>query len=220
MTLCRLMLSVCLALGALTGAVARRPSALSQPVQRPLACSEFPRPPYTEYARVARWLVHQTTWGEVSTTSRHLGGMAFGHVVSHADGPCDQPTGRLLFYLTSMDATAQDLQANSSASLALSEGQLAGACTGVDPEDPTCAKLSISGRLEPVPEEGQQEAQALLFPRHPHMRDWPSGHAFRVYELHISTLRLLDWYGGPHDLSPEQYFAADLLEPATAEAMA
>ncbi|KAL4431947.1 hypothetical protein ABPG77_000214 [Micractinium sp. CCAP 211/92] len=121
-----------------------------------------------------------------------------------------QATGRLLFYLTIMDATAQDLEANSTATLSLFEGQLAGACTGVDPEDPTCAKISITGRLEPVPEAGLEEAQQLLFARHPQMADWPAGHAFRIYELHMATARLLDWYGGAHDISPADYFAADL----------
>jgi hypothetical protein len=103
------------------------------------------RPQYTEYARMARWLVHQNEWGTVSTISRHLEGAPFGNALSFADGPRCRPTGRLLFYLTSMDATAQDLQHNSTASLTLCEAQLAGACQGIDPEDPTCAKLSITG---------------------------------------------------------------------------
>ena len=30
------------------------------------------------------------------------------------------------------------------------------------------------------------------------------------YELHIQQLRLLDWYGGAHAISPEDYFAVDL----------
>jgi hypothetical protein len=138
------------------------------------------RPPYTQYAKLARWLVHQLEWGTVATTSRHLHGVPFGNALSFADGPPCQPSGRLLFYLTAMDATAQDLSANSSASLTLCEAQLAGACQDVDPEDPTCAKLTLSGQLEPVPADDQEEAAALLFARHPQMRDWPAGHAFRM----------------------------------------
>ena len=136
---------------------------------------------------------------------------------------------------------AQDLARNSTASLTLHEAQLAGACRGIDPEDPTCAKLTLTGvramhcggpwwavqcgvlqareggrlaaagscvtaaciegtvhlalhtltqavacppvcagSLEPVPPEQLEEAEALLFPRHPDMRDWPEGHSFRV----------------------------------------
>jgi hypothetical protein len=32
------------------------------------------------------------------------------------------------------------------------------------------------------------------------------------YELHITTARLLDWYGGPHDITAADYFAAELAE--------
>lgn len=47
-------------------------------------------------------------------------------------------------------------------------------------QDPTCAKLSISGRMRRVPKRGLEEAERLLFARHPAMRDWPAGHQFSV----------------------------------------
>ena len=107
-----------------------------------------------------------------------------------------------------MDATAQDVEANSTATLTVCEAQLPGGCSGIDPEDPNCAKLSVTGSLEPVPAEDAPLAQQLLFSRHPAMRHWPAGHGFRVYELHPRTLRLLDYYGGAKDLTPEAYFNA------------
>jgi hypothetical protein len=74
------------------------PSAtLAAPVQQveqhlplPTSCPSYImpcRPDYTDYAGMARWLVHQNEWGVVSTTSRHLGGIAFGNALSFADGP-------------------------------------------------------------------------------------------------------------------------------------
>lgn len=168
------------------------------------------RPPHWEYAKLARWLIHANDWGVVSTTSQHLGNnIAFGNAVSYSDGPLGDSTGRLLFYLTLMDATAQDLEKNPMATLTVCEAQLPGACRGVDPEDPTCAKLSITGNLAPVPEDGIEEAKKMLFARHPDMAGWPAGHAFKIYELKPTTLRLLDYYGGPHDISPEDYFRAN-----------
>ena len=122
------------------------------PVHLPRRC----RPDHAEHGLLARWLVHESLWGVVSTTSAHLGGVAFGNVLSLSDGPPCEPTGRLLFYLTAMDATAQDLQqrgGGSNASLTLSEAALvqrpgeARPCAGVDAEDPTCAKLTLSGAL-------------------------------------------------------------------------
>jgi hypothetical protein len=42
------------------------------------------------------------------------------------------------------------------------------------------AHTGAAGRLEPVPDEQLEEAQQLLFSRHPAMRDWPAGHAFQM----------------------------------------
>jgi hypothetical protein len=65
---------------------------------------------------MARWLVHRNDWGTLSTISRHLStkhnAVPYGNVVSYSDGPPDNSTGRLLFYLTKMDATAFDLEAS------------------------------------------------------------------------------------------------------------
>lgn len=44
-----------------------------------------------------------------------------------------------------MDATAADLARSDNASLAICEAQLPGACGGLDPEEPTCAKVTLSG---------------------------------------------------------------------------
>lgn len=109
-----------------------------------------------------------------------------------------------------MDATAQDLAASAAATLTICEAALPGGCVGVDPEDPTCAKLALSGELRPVEGAGLEEARALLFARHPQMRGWPAGHAFRVYELELVALRLLDWYGGARDIAPADFLAARL----------
>ena len=44
----------------------------------------------------------------------------------------------------------------------------------------------------------------------PHPRPAALSCFVRSYELHIATVRLLDYYGGPHDITPEAYFAAKL----------
>lgn len=38
------------------------------------------RPKFNDYAEMARWLVHQNTWGVVSTSSVQLQGVPFGYV--------------------------------------------------------------------------------------------------------------------------------------------
>ena len=77
-------------------------------------------------------------------------------------------------------------------------------------QDPTCAKVSISGRMAEVPEGDINKARELLFSRHPQMEGWPKGHNFRIYELQTDAIRLLDFYGGAADVSSKDYLAAQL----------
>ncbi|KAK9790117.1 hypothetical protein WJX73_002745 [Symbiochloris irregularis] len=173
-----------------------------------------PRPPHVETARMTRWLVHANDWGTLSTISVKHHGVPFGNTASYSDGAMSHSTGRLLFYLTLMDATAQDAAANPNVTLSIAEAQLPGSCGTTDPEDPTCAKVSITGQLKPV-EAGEKlkEAKEILFQRHPQMAKWPVGHHFTVYELHIEYIQLLDYYGGAIDVPVPEYFAAELSTP-------
>lgn len=141
-------------------------------------------------------------------------------------------TGRPLFYLTAFDASAQDVAENANATLTVCEMQVPGACDAdpqawtrapssawtlhkprvrltswAVPQDPTCAKVSLTGKLLRVPAEGQQAAARAMFSRHPEMRGWPASHRFSLYELHVEAVRLLDSFGGAKDVSPGDYYA-------------
>ena len=50
--------------------------------------------------------------------------------------------------------------------------------TLVPAQDPTCAKVSITGRMLPVPSSELPLAEQMLFSRHPVMRTWPDDHSF------------------------------------------
>jgi hypothetical protein len=62
---------------------------------------------------LARWLVHRATYGILATTSVHLKGMAFGNVISFADGTVenktvgtvDNSTGNLYFFTSPLDTS-------------------------------------------------------------------------------------------------------------------
>ncbi|GIL45668.1 hypothetical protein Vafri_2870 [Volvox africanus] len=181
----------------------------------------FPRPPYEQRAIMARWLVHETSWGVLSTLDRDTG-EPVGGVVSHSDGTRSSPSGRLYFYITPMDELTQNILAHPRCSYTISEQQRRGSsadnpavgdsagqpCGGLDPEDPACARASLLGRLEPVAEEDLQEAQVAMFSRHPRMADWPADHLFEFFELRVEEVHLLDWYGGMAIISGEDYYAA------------
>ena len=85
-------------------------------------------------------------------------------------------------------------------------------------QDPTCAKVSISGRMGLLSGEGLRAARELLFSRHPDMRGWPKGHKFMVYELRVNNIRRLDFYGGAAEISRPDYFAAKLSRNDLSEA--
>eukprot|EP00879_Flechtneria_rotunda_P021972 GHRR01023172.1.p1 GENE.GHRR01023172.1~~GHRR01023172.1.p1 ORF type:complete len:224 (+),score=68.71 GHRR01023172.1:185-856(+) len=170
-------------------------------------------PQHTEHAKLARWLVHLNSWGSLSTTSPQA--TAGGGTVSYADGAEDNASGRLFFYLTPMDETAQHIQEHPTCAFIISEAQmLPSGCDHRDPEDPTCARITILGRMEQIESQtDKQAATAALFSRHPVMQGWPDDHGFQFYELHVQEIHILDWYGGMHILPADEYFAAGL-EPA------
>lgn len=170
-------------------------------------CEPGVRPPATEPALVARWLAASTSWGVVATTSPKRGGAAWGNVQSVADN-C---TGIPYFYLSPLDETARDIALEPRASLTLAEASIAGRCVRTDPEDPTCAKLSLHGRIVEAPD--QKAALAILLERHPSMRGWPVDHGFRAFKMEISDVFALSDYGGAHPISVADYLAK-VLKPA------
>eukprot|EP00746_Dinoflagellata_sp_MGD_P019683 gnl/MRDRNA2_/MRDRNA2_145766_c0_seq1.p1 gnl/MRDRNA2_/MRDRNA2_145766_c0~~gnl/MRDRNA2_/MRDRNA2_145766_c0_seq1.p1 ORF type:complete len:300 (+),score=37.77 gnl/MRDRNA2_/MRDRNA2_145766_c0_seq1:50-901(+) len=50
--------------------------------------------------------------------------------------------------------------------------------------------------------------KAALFKRHPQMETWPTSHNFTVYELVISDIWMIDFYGGGASITPKMYYAA------------
>ncbi|KAL5974277.1 hypothetical protein ACLOJK_030941 [Asimina triloba] len=104
-----------------------------------------PKPPPAAVAATARWLVSQSTWGVLSTISSELGGAPFGNVVSFSDGLPGDGRGIPYFYLTPLDPTARNAMKDVRSSFTLSEFPL-GTCGKKDPENPTCSKLTLTGK--------------------------------------------------------------------------
>jgi hypothetical protein len=68
------------------------------------------------------------------------------NVASFSDGPVGSSGGTPFFYLSKMDPTPNDIDSDPRCSLSLSEAPL-GSCGGVDTENPTCARLTLSGKV-------------------------------------------------------------------------
>ena len=72
-------------------------------------------PDHTEYAKMARYIVHNMEWTSMGTISTvpTISGFPMVNVIAFADSSKDAPsTGVIYFYLTMLDYTAQDLAKN------------------------------------------------------------------------------------------------------------
>lgn len=214
--------------GALTALAART----ARDGTRNVLMSSPPRPDHSDYAKMARWLVHMNLWGVIGTNRHSPSGESntaaaavapFTNVVDLSDGPMCHSSGRLLFYLTSLDETAKDASFDPNVSFTVAEaaivresssssngGQQVIGCGTTDDEDPTCAKLTITGKLLPVPKKEANHVINMIAERHPAIKTWPANHDFVPYELHIESLGLLDFYGGMHQVDVQSYFDVNL----------
>ncbi|KAG8637974.1 protein CREG1 [Manihot esculenta] len=162
-------------------------------------------------AATARWLVSQNSWGVLNTISMDLGGAPFGNVVSFSDGLPNESSGIPYFYLTTLDPTARNALKDQRSSLTISEYSI-GTCGKKDPENPSCAKITLTGKLKLLEGDSKEIefARNALFTKHPEMEGWPKGHNFQFFKLEIEDIFLIDWFGGPKPLTLDQYFHTEL----------
>lgn len=180
------------------------------------------RPPWEDKTRFARWLLHYSSWGVVSTESLKMDGRAYGSVLSYSDGVgMDNSTGTPYLYITQWDESGQDLAANPNATLAVTEEAISSTtgdktCSEFDPEDPNCAKLTIVGQCVRVTGGNAiEQAKEILFSRHPQMKLWPANHGFQPFKFEMTDVVLLDFYGGATHIDPKTFLAASPWKPST-----
>ncbi|CAH0486147.1 unnamed protein product [Peronospora farinosa] len=164
-------------------------------------------------AQHARQLVHNNVWATLSTISVQFNGVPYGSTVSYSDGiaySMANSTGEIFFYITPMDATGADLSVNSTASVAITMAQEGEDACKMDVEDPTCWKLTLTGKVVPVSGQQRYDAEKVLFSKHPQMETWPKKHGFRPYLLEIENIILLDFYGGAKHVLVQEYYSIKL----------
>lgn len=169
-------------------------------------------PPHTEYAKMARYVVHNSDWTAMGTISslKDLQGFPMVNVISIADSPRGgNSTGNIYFYLTMLDFTGQDLENNNRLTMLLSMDQNQ-YCTNknIDPMEPTCARIMLSGRIvKPDNTTDDYEfGKRSMISRHPAAIHWLEAHDFYLCRLVIEKVTVLDWYGGPHFVSIQDYY--------------
>ncbi|XP_013117035.1 protein CREG1-like [Stomoxys calcitrans] len=170
----------------------------------------------TDHAMVARRLVHQTNWAAISTISTHrkLKDYPMVQILSINDYDAKkQSTGRIQFLLTNLDFTGKDVKQNNKVSLLFNDEQLLHCSEqNLDPMEPTCARTIISGEVKRMDENQKdyQEALASFVARHPASQKWLDKHNFYLCELEITNIFVLDFYGGAHNIKPDDYYKVEL----------
>lgn len=183
-----------------------------------LASALHPRPEYdgssNNTASFARWLVHESDYGVVSTL--HDGPVPFGNIISIADGEgSEHSTGVIYTYIPSLDVTYQDLAKNPNVTITFSEQALnngtSGGCLNTTAENPPCGRVTISGQLTKVPKEKETEALKYLFATHPIMKEWSIAHVFEPFWMDPESTMdffVINMFGGAIPFTKEEYFAA------------
>lgn len=99
-----------------------------------------------DHAAHARWLIHQADYGVATAHSTLKEGFPFGNVLSMSDGPDDDATGRIIFYVATMSQFAKDVAKDDRLSLTVSQEQAEGGtgCRLFDPEWPMCARVCLT----------------------------------------------------------------------------
>uniref|UniRef100_A0A7R9ZQP8 CREG-like beta-barrel domain-containing protein n=1 Tax=Craspedostauros australis TaxID=1486917 RepID=A0A7R9ZQP8_9STRA len=163
-------------------------------------------------AEEARWLVGEGVWG--TATAAAAGDALDTSVLSY--GVTDE--GRVYLYLMGEDSNDMEFALTiSEAALPPTKNFAKAACgkLGIlDPEDPRCAKITLTGTTKACPvdkstyDEACSKGWDALVDKHPSMAQWPDDHQFVVYELQPSDIWMIASFGGGSVIDPEDFRSA------------
>ncbi|XP_017102081.2 protein CREG1 [Drosophila bipectinata] len=165
------------------------------------------------HAKIARDLVHRANWAAVGSisTNKIIEGYPMVNIISTDDSDSNgQSTGRIRFLLTDLDFTGPDWEHNNKVTLMFSDDQTLNCKnSGMDPMEPTCARTMLSGQVKKInpSDSSYQPALDAFVKRHPAANNWLKAHNFYLCELDIRNIFVLDFYGGPHQVSASDYYA-------------
>ncbi|XP_072929260.1 protein CREG1 [Epargyreus clarus] len=169
-------------------------------------------PDHTKLIPMARYVAHNCDWASLATISvlPAIEGFPFSNVKSIVDGSLANSTGVPYFYMSPLDFSARDLSKNSRATVLISLEETRYCETqNIDPEDPRCTRLILSGKMKKVKENTPEYtfAKAALFERHPDMANFPADHDWFVAKLKIAQIAMIDWFGGAKYIPVRDYLA-------------
>lgn len=179
-------------------------------------------PSWDDYAGRARWIVQHSLFTSVSTRTDDE--KTFGNIRSITDGgSLSTSTGMPTFFLPDVDPTAVDIKNENKIILTFSEAALAQlvsddgkACSGQMAGIPTCAQLSLYGKAVPTEDDKVLEHFRSYHPLAPWLAQGGSHMEGKYYTVEIEKIVILDYFGGPHEVTVQDYL--DYQFPADNEA--
>jgi len=136
--------------------------------------SDQPTVPEPAFAERARTLMYLGRIGSLSTLSRKQPGFPFGSVMPYG---LDE-RGRPIFLISTMAMHTQNLQADSRASLLVTQPDASGDPLGA-------SRVTVIGNVLPIPELDVAEARKLYLSRYDNSRYWVDFEDFSFYHMDV-----------------------------------
>src|SRR5450759_1900407 len=138
----------------------------------------------TTYAERARTLMHLGRIGSLSTLSRKQQGFPFGSVMPY--GLDDR--GRPIFLISTMAMHTQNLQADSRASLLVTQPDASGDPLGA-------SRVTLMGNVLAIPESGVAEARRLYLERYVNSKYWVDFEDFSFHRMDVVDVYYVGGFG-------------------------
>src|SRR5437763_2385403 len=146
--------------------------------------SDQPAVPEPAFAERARTLMYLGRIGSLSTLSRKQPGFPFGSVMPF--GLDNQ--GRPIFLISTMAMHTQNLQADSRASLLVTQGDTDGEPLGA-------SRVTLVGNVLPVPDAEASEVRKLYLERHANSKYWVDFADFSFYRMDVLDAYYVGGFG-------------------------
>ena len=140
--------------------------------------------PEPSFAERARTLVYMGRIGSLSTVSRKQPGFPFGSVMPYGL----DAHGRPIFLVSTMAMHTQNLQADSRASLLVTQPDAGGDPLGA-------SRITLVGNAQPIPHADVADARALYLERYANAKYWVDFEDFSFYRMDVMDVYYVGGFG-------------------------
>jgi putative heme iron utilization protein len=150
----------------------------------PGVASDQPPVPEPTFSERARTLIYTGRIGSLSTISRKQSGFPFGSVMPYAI----DKDGRPIFLISTMAMHTQNLNADSRASLLVTQADASGDPLGA-------SRVTVIGDVHTIPQPEVAEARTLYLESYPNSKYWVDFEDFSFYRLEVVDVYYVGGFG-------------------------